>query len=264
MSKLIAKIKRLENQFYTIRFPLDLRDKKYSAVIFDGCNFNCYFCFESDKDPDGKPRKKIGEVSFDKLKNFVAEEIEKGNPIEITGGEPTLHPEIVLELLKFIKKRKGFVCLSTNGSRPEIVDQLVPYVDVLGLDIKTTRDKIYAYVKKNKRLSFDLPMVTLKRSASYDCDVHFKRIMFKTTTLDELEFFYRYASHAFWILKQLRPFPKREFKFCESDKISIEPISNQKLDMITKTFISKHPDLKGRVVTISGGSGRDPKNYKYW
>jgi pyruvate-formate lyase-activating enzyme len=261
---MIAKIKRLESEFYGIRFPLYMRDKKYSAIIFDGCNFNCYFCFESDKDPDGTVREKLGIVSLKDLKRFVAEELEKGNPIEITGGEPTLYPDIVLKLLKFIKSKNGFVCLATNGSKPNVVDTFAPYLDVLGLDIKSTKDKIDVYVDVDKKLSFDLPLETLKRSKRYNCDVHFKRILFDSTTLKELEYFYPYASHTYWILKQLRPFPKRKRTFKHLSNASIKPIPNEKMNQITKSFIDNHPDLKGRLVSICGGSGRNPHNYTYW
>lgn len=257
-------ITRLKSQFYSVRFPYDRREEKYSAVTFNGCNFKCYFCFESGHDPDGTAREELGYVPFEVVRDFVAEEIENGNPIEITGGEPTLYPEVVLELLKFVKEREGFVCLATNGSAPDIVERLAPYIDVLGLDIKTTREKIDKYTGVSAELSFDLPLQTLERSAKWGCDVHFKRIMFSSTTLEELEFFYPYASHAYWILKQLRPFPRRETEFYESENASIESIANQDLQIMTSSFIEKHPDLKGRLVTICGGSGRDPRNYTYW
>lgn len=60
--------------------------------------------------------------------------------VVVTGGEPTLHKEIP----KFLKKlkNKGYaVKLDTNGFYPQILEECLPYVDFVALDVKTSLEK---------------------------------------------------------------------------------------------------------------------------
>ncbi len=62
--------------------------------------------------------------------------------IVITGGEPTVYPNI-LELAASIKKMGFAVKLDTNGSNPEILSALLSSetIDFVAMDIKTTWEK---------------------------------------------------------------------------------------------------------------------------
>jgi len=255
-------IKRLEREYYPLRFPENMRGRRYSAILFDGCNFDCPFCFESNKDPDGTPRKTLGMMNLNRVIDFALTEVERGNPIEITGGEPTNHPEVLYELISAIKIKGGYINLATNGSRPEVVRLVRDKIDCLGLDIKSVREHIRFYTGTDRNLGFNKPLQLLEESKDYGCDVHFKRIMFKSTTLKDLEFFYPYAPHAFWILKQLRPFPKSEGLIIPEGFLT--PITIEQQRTIVDQFVGSHPDLKGRLVSIANGSGKNSKNYTYW
>lgn len=60
--------------------------------------------------------------------------------IVVTGGEPTMHKEIP----KFLRrlKEKGFaVKLDTNGFYPQVLEECLPYVDYVALDVKTSLEK---------------------------------------------------------------------------------------------------------------------------
>lgn len=257
MADELIPIKRLEREYYPLRFPSSMRGKRYSAIIFDGCNFSCPFCFEANKNPDGSPREVLGQIEFGKVIDFALGEVKRGNPIEITGGEPTIYPDALSELVFAIKRNGGYVNLATNGSRPEVVWPLREQIDCLGLDIKSCPENIEFYTGRNKYVGFDKPLELLEQSKEYGCDVHFKRIMFDSTRLEDLEFFYPYASHAFWIIKQLRPFPIQP-------EINLAPLASDKLNAMVREFADRHKDLKGRLVSIADGSGRDYKNYTYW
>jgi organic radical activating enzyme len=236
-----------------------MRDKRYSAIIFDGCNFDCPFCFENDRDPNGDQRTNIGEISLDQVIDFALKEVAKGNPIEITGGECTNQPQALFELINEIDFAGGYINLATNGSRPKFIRKIVGKIDCLGLDIKSPENEIKFYTRREELISFTKPLELLKESVGYGCDVHFKRIMFKTTRFEDLEFFYPYAAHAFWILKQLRPFYNSG-----SCPDSLLPMDSEELKEITAGFIQSHPSLTGRLVTIADGSGRNQKNYTYY
>jgi pyruvate formate lyase activating enzyme len=55
--------------------------------------------------------------------------------VSISGGEPTLQNDLV-ELCKLISEEGKYMSVDTNGSRPDIIKQLIPFVNRVALDIK--------------------------------------------------------------------------------------------------------------------------------
>lgn len=114
--------------------------KHVAATIFlGGCNFRCPFCHNGDL-----------VLSCDTQSSFSPEEIlaylEKRKKILdgvcITGGEPTLQPELAAFLEK-IKALGLSVKLDTNGYRPEVLQELcqADLVDYVAMDIKGVPEK---------------------------------------------------------------------------------------------------------------------------
>lgn len=71
---------------------------------------------------------------LDKRKNIV-------EGVCITGGEPLLYGELLLDFIKEIKSRGYKVKLDTNGSFPELLQRAG--VDYIAMDIKTSPDKYH-------------------------------------------------------------------------------------------------------------------------
>ena len=106
---------------------------KSSMVIFTiGCNLECEFCQNKYLLYDGAG--KTVEID-DLIKNI------RSNPlvgsVSISGGEPTLQDELI-ELCKQISKEGKYVSLDTNGTRPDIVQKLIPHVNRVALDLKAS------------------------------------------------------------------------------------------------------------------------------
>lgn len=82
--------------------------------IHNVCNHNCSFC--GDRHKDGSQRW----FSLDQYKEYTDKLVEanKGLPfwIQLTGGEPTLYPEL-LELMQYMKSKGAMISLISNGSR---------------------------------------------------------------------------------------------------------------------------------------------------
>ncbi len=114
---------------------------KISTVLFSaGCNLACPFCHNPDLvNPDLLD-------STCSLSNVeVIEELKERegfiDAVVLTGGEPLLYTEN-LELLKRIKKETLLlVKLDTNGTFPERLQQALPYVDFVAMDLKTSPKK---------------------------------------------------------------------------------------------------------------------------
>lgn len=108
-----------------------------ATVATLGCNFRCGYCHnphlifaESRMEPET--------VLTDLKENFGFYD-----SVCVTGGEPTLHGD---ELVDFIKKIKDIgykVKLDTNGSNPQVIQELMKknLVDYVAMDIKGTEQQ---------------------------------------------------------------------------------------------------------------------------
>ena len=60
--------------------------------------------------------------------------------VVITGGEPCMHKELPKFLSK-LKERGFMVKLDTNGCFPNVLEECLPYVDYVAMDVKTSPEK---------------------------------------------------------------------------------------------------------------------------
>lgn len=103
------------------------------TVFLNGCNFRCPFCHNSELFEGNEEAIMSEEELLEFLKNRKG--ILEG--VCITGGEPTLHPELVL-LLKKIREMGYKIKLDTNGYRPAVLREVVEagLIDYVAMDIK--------------------------------------------------------------------------------------------------------------------------------
>ena len=110
-----------------------------AATIFLGsCNFRCPFCQNSSLvlAPDLEPV-----ISEDEVFQFLEKRKRVLDGVCITGGEPTLSKDLGSFLQK-IKHLGYLVKLDTNGSRPDVLKELVSqgFLDYVAMDIKSSRE----------------------------------------------------------------------------------------------------------------------------
>lgn len=115
---------------------IDYPDKVASVLYVPGCNLRCPFCHNWHIVVDPKPPFLLGSAALKILesrKKYI-------DAVVITGGEPTLHKDLPEFLIKL--KNRGFnTKLDTNGCFPNILQECLPMVDYLAMDIKTTPKK---------------------------------------------------------------------------------------------------------------------------
>jgi len=109
---------------------------KLSAVAFThGCNLRCRYCHNPEL-LDGSPPRRIEE---DEILGLLDRRRGKLDGIVVTGGEPTLQRGLAAFLARV--KALGFLAkLDTNGTRPEVIEELLAarLVDFLAIDLKAT------------------------------------------------------------------------------------------------------------------------------
>jgi len=118
---------------------LDYPDKISAIVFTQGCNFNCGYCHNPSL-LTSKSKNSI--YSTDAFFDFLKKRQGKLDGVVITGGEPTLQPDLK-EFIKQIKSLKFLVKLDTNGSRPDIIKDLAAsnLIDYIAMDIKAPLEK---------------------------------------------------------------------------------------------------------------------------
>ena len=114
---------------------LDFPGKIACTVFLGGCNFRCPFCHNSELFT-GKPEKLMEDEAF-----FAFLSKRKGmlDGVCVSGGEPTLYKELPAFLGR-IKELGFLVKLDTNGSRPEVLQELMEknLVDYIAMDVKNS------------------------------------------------------------------------------------------------------------------------------
>lgn len=113
---------------------LDYPGQLACLVWFGGCNLRCVYCHNP------KMVKSVGETPWAKVEGFLASRKGKLNAVVLTGGEATLHPDLV-EIAARIKAMGYKVKLDTNGTRPTVVRELLArnLLDFVALDYKAVK-----------------------------------------------------------------------------------------------------------------------------
>lgn len=108
-----------------------------ACTIFTGaCNFRCPYCHNAPLvlAPDTCPP-----ISEEEFFTFLSGRRGKLEGVCITGGEPTLQPDLP-EFIEKIKELGFLVKLDTNGYRPELLKTLLAnhLPDMIAMDIKNS------------------------------------------------------------------------------------------------------------------------------
>ena len=115
---------------------VDYEGMMCATVFTGGCNFNCPFCHNA-----GLIKKQAQKLDTKDVLNYLGERRKLLDAVTISGGEPTLEND----LAGFIRQVKGMgykVKLDTNGTRPEVVKELIEQnlLDYVAMDIKNNFD----------------------------------------------------------------------------------------------------------------------------
>jgi pyruvate formate lyase activating enzyme len=108
---------------------------RISAIVFtQGCNFRCPYCHNPELVDPAQYGPILPEAE---VISFLKKRRGKLDAVTLTGGEPTLQPDID----RFLEEIKGMGYLTkvdTNGSNPDVLERLIQgrLVDYLAMDVK--------------------------------------------------------------------------------------------------------------------------------
>lgn len=124
---------------------------KITSVIFvPGCNFRCPFCHNRDL-VDPQRIKDLPEFKEEEVLADLAKRKKWIDGVVITGGEPTLQPDLAKFLSK-VKKMGFLTMVETNGSNPEVIRNLIirKLVNYITMDLKGPLDKYEKFIQTEK------------------------------------------------------------------------------------------------------------------
>ena len=152
-----------------------------ACTAFTGaCNFRCPYCHNA---PLVLAPQSCPVISEEDFFAFLSSRKGKLDGVCITGGEPTLQPDLP-EFIGKIKAQGLLVKLDTNGYRPEILKQLLDarLLDMVAMDIKNSRD-FYASTAGVQEASFELERIEKSITLLLQSGI---RHEFRTTVTKEL------------------------------------------------------------------------------
>lgn len=119
---------------------IDYPGKLATTVFTVGCSFRCPFCHNPELVSEIKP------LNYESQeKEFFSHLKKRKGKLEgvcITGGEPTIQPDII-DFIKKVKKMGYLVKLDSNGTRPDVLKKIFDQklVDFVAMDIKNSPKK---------------------------------------------------------------------------------------------------------------------------
>lgn len=131
---------------------VDWDGKIVSVIFFDRCNFRCPFCqnWRLIINPEEFPV-----YDFDEILKKIKQKKGWIDGIVLTGGEPLLFYNDVLEIIQKAKMNNLGIKLDTNGSLPEPLESLIKskVIDYVAMDIKAPLDETYYLATGKKQKS---------------------------------------------------------------------------------------------------------------
>jgi len=111
---------------------VDFPDRIALVLFVSGCNFRCGYCHNAAL--LGERKAGLTWPDLDRVCRRFRDDWADG--VVVTGGEPTLHPELA-PLLQRLRGMGFAVKLDTNGSMPDRLAESLALADYVAMDLKT-------------------------------------------------------------------------------------------------------------------------------
>ena len=205
---------------------LDYPGHLAATIILGGCNMRCPFCHNASLVTRAAT---VPTIAEDEVLSYLMKRRNILEGICITGGEPTLYPELPLLIAK-IKELGYRVKLDTNGTNPAMLKSLAKdhFIDYVAMDIKNSKIK-YPITSGNSILNIDFIVESIRFLIDGSLDYEFR-----TTLVKELHNEEDMHSIGDWI-KEAKAYYLQSYQ--DSDDILSPGYHSHTKDMLS-TFVS--------------------------
>ncbi len=125
---------------------IDYPGKICCIVFTQGCNFRCPYCHN----PELINFKEKSLIDDNKIFSFLEKRKGKLDAVCITGGEPTLQPDLI-NFINKIKDMGYLVKIDSNGTSPKTLEKIINMgiVDYFAMDFKSPIKKYHNVVNSS-------------------------------------------------------------------------------------------------------------------
>jgi len=123
-----------------------------AAVFVPGCNMDCWYCHNRALWEHGEL------IDEEEVAAFLMKRRGFLDGVVVSGGEPSLQSDLPL-FVRRLKDMGYLVKLDTNGLKPEVVEEMLPLIDYIALDLKAPPGGL------SRVVSFDLDDEPIWRTA---------------------------------------------------------------------------------------------------
>ncbi len=110
---------------------VDFPDHMSAVFFISGCNFCCGFCHNASL-----MQVRQQGYTWDRFRDVCARFRDQWvDGAVLTGGEPTLAPDLI-EVVTTLREYGFAVKLDTNGSKPDVLAEVLPLVRYVAMDVK--------------------------------------------------------------------------------------------------------------------------------
>jgi pyruvate formate lyase activating enzyme len=105
------------------------------TLFTSGCNFNCKYCHNKSL-----IKKTEGNISEEEVFSYFQKRINVLDALVVSGGEPTLYKEELIQFCKRFKERfpHKLLKIDTNGTFPDMIKKLSETADFCAMDLKSS------------------------------------------------------------------------------------------------------------------------------
>jgi pyruvate formate lyase activating enzyme len=235
---------------FTELSTVDWPGKLTTLVFFQGCNLRCPWCQNVPLiDPLGGEEADTEEV----LRHVGAHE-PIVDSVVLTGGEPSLQPSACLEILKEAKKIGLRCAIETNGTVPQALRSLLPYLDLVAIDVKAPLDDQPLYEKVTG--STGLPELTQKVKKSLKLAINSKtEVEARTTVVPRLNDSEEIVAQIAKDVKGVDCLRLQQFRNQRTLDPSFQQLSSPGREKLLKlAHMAKRKGLKKvKIFTVEGG-----------
>lgn len=207
--------------------------RKICTVLFTrGCNFSCGFCHNPEL---VKRSLYLKPLDNNEVLSFLAKRRRTIDAVTITGGEPTLHRDLP-QFIKQIKDLGYLIKLDTNGSNPDMIQQLLSQklITYFAMDIKNSPHKY----RQTTNRTIDIKSIKKSVKLIMNSGINYE---FRTTVVPGLHTEKDFEAIGKWLAGAKRYYLQafRPAKTLDPDFGNIKPFT-QKQIAIFKEILEKH------------------------
>ncbi|MBQ6991409.1 MAG: radical SAM protein [Clostridia bacterium] len=199
--------------YFLKAFGEDVLDMRIFS--FGRCNYSCPYCKRDGYDKSVLDINGAVDITEENFMAVVDDAIAKGQVIRLSGGDPVCYPAFAEKVLKYAKSKGGITSIAHNGSGPEFVKKIAPYLDFASIDFKAASYKelgeIAGIDDEMAKTSFINTIETIRILQEFGVYTDVRTCVFDDTQYEQLSQIAKLiqqgndSSNLFWTLRTYSP-----------------------------------------------------------